>query len=43
MIENWHDRDITTGDEWAGRIDEQMEAADIVLLLTNPDFIEVLL
>jgi tetratricopeptide (TPR) repeat protein len=39
LIENWHDREITAGAEWAGKIDEHLEAADIVLLLVSADFL----
>ncbi|MDP9382031.1 MAG: toll/interleukin-1 receptor domain-containing protein [Chloroflexota bacterium] len=39
LIEEWHDRKIAAGREWAGEIDESLEAADIVLLLVSPSFI----
>ena len=39
-IESWHDRRITGGKEWAGQIDENLAAADIVLLLISPDFMD---
>ena len=32
LIETWHDRRIGAGAEWAGAIDRELEAADIVLL-----------
>lgn len=38
-IATWHDRRIAAGDELAQRIDEQLEQADIILLLVSPDFI----
>lgn len=38
-IQGWSDRAITGGQEWAGQIDSNLEAADIVLLLVSADFI----
>ena len=38
-IRTWHDREITAGSEWAGAIDDHLEAADIILLLVSPAFI----
>jgi hypothetical protein len=39
VIQGWSDRDITAGDEWMIEIDENLEAADIVLLLVSDEFI----
>jgi hypothetical protein len=39
VIETWHDRRIAAGDEFAGRIGEELERADIILLLVSPDFL----
>ncbi len=39
LIETWHDRMIGAGDEWEKRIDENLEAANIILLLVSADFI----
>lgn len=39
LIEPWHDREITAGDEWKGQIDDNLERADIILLLVSADFI----
>ena len=39
LIETWHDRRIDAGDEWKGKIDENLERADIILLLISADFI----
>jgi hypothetical protein len=39
LIETWHDRRIGAGAEWAGAIDRELEAADIVLLLVSADFL----
>ncbi len=39
VIEEWHDRRIGAGHEWAKEIDENLERADLVLLLISPDFL----
>lgn len=39
IIESWHDRRIVVGTDWANAIDEKIESADMVLLLTSPDFL----
>jgi internalin A len=39
VIHGWHDRKITAGEEWKGKIDENLEKADIILLLVSADFI----
>jgi hypothetical protein len=39
LIETWHDRRIGAGAEWAGAIDRELEAADIILLLVSADFL----
>jgi hypothetical protein len=39
LISTWHDRKITAGAEWAGQIDRNLEAAEIILLLVSADFI----
>jgi internalin A len=39
LIESWHDRNIGSGEEWKRRIDENLEAADVILLLVSADFI----
>ena len=39
LIEPWHDRRITGGEEWKGQIDANLERADIILLLVSADFI----
>jgi hypothetical protein len=39
LIAPWQDRSIRPGDEWERAIDENLEAADIVLLLVSPDFV----
>ena len=39
LISVWHDRTILPGQEWDREIDENLENADIVLLLVSPDFL----
>ena len=39
VIEAWHDRKIEAGMEWAQKIDDNLNKADIILLLISPDFI----
>lgn len=39
-IETWHDRRILAGTELDGEIDENLERADIILLLVSPYFMD---
>ena len=39
LIDMWHDRKIVAGEDWAGEIDENLEAADLVLLLVSSGFL----
>lgn len=39
VIRPWHDRCLTPGQTWDGRINSQLETADLVLLLVSKDFI----
>ncbi|HEY0736128.1 MAG TPA: COR domain-containing protein [Herpetosiphonaceae bacterium] len=39
LIESWKDRQIEAGEEWKDKIDENLERADIILLLISADFI----
>jgi internalin A len=39
LIETWSDRRITAGQEWKDKIDENLERAEIILLLVSADFI----
>ena len=39
LIDAWHDRRIAPGEEWAKRISDHLERADIVLCLLSPDFL----
>jgi hypothetical protein len=38
-ITTWHDRRIVAGKDWNSAIDENLENADIILLLVSADFI----
>lgn len=40
IINEWHDRKIGLGEEWRNVLDKELEAADIILLLISPDFID---
>jgi internalin A len=39
LIDAWHDRNVEAGDEWKQKIDENLERAEIILLLVSADFI----
>ncbi|MDZ8107597.1 MAG: toll/interleukin-1 receptor domain-containing protein [Nostoc sp. DedQUE12a] len=39
VIEAWHDRQISAGTEWANAIDDNLEVADIILLLVSANFL----
>ena len=39
VIRNWHDRQIKTGSEWEGQIDDHLKTADVILLLVSPSFL----
>jgi len=39
IINSWHDRMLVPGEEWDKKIKEELENADIILLLLSPDFI----
>ncbi|NJL41041.1 MAG: toll/interleukin-1 receptor domain-containing protein [Leptolyngbyaceae cyanobacterium SM1_4_3] len=38
IIQAWHDRKIVPGSEWRSEIEQQLNAAQIILLLISPDF-----
>lgn len=38
VIETWHDRRIHAGEEWKDKIDDNLNRADIILLLISADF-----
>jgi internalin A len=39
LLEVWHDRRITPGEEWKDEIDSNLERADLILLLVSKDFV----
>jgi hypothetical protein len=39
VIDTWHDRKIGAGREWEQAIDDNLEAANIILLLISADFL----
>ena len=39
IINSWHDRSISAGDQWSGQISEAMDRAQIVLFLVSADFL----
>lgn len=39
VISVWHDREILAGDAWKGKIDENLDQADLVLFLVSPSFL----
>lgn len=39
IIEAWYDRQISPGDEWADEINENLNLADIILLLVSANFL----
>ncbi|MFN6570103.1 toll/interleukin-1 receptor domain-containing protein [Dendronalium sp. ChiSLP03b] len=39
IIETWHDREISAGSEWANEIDDNLNFADIILLLVSSNFL----
>src|SRR5258708_4414882 len=38
LIDTWHDREIGAGTAWEQEIKQHLDAAQIVLLLVSPDF-----
>ncbi len=39
VVQEWHDRCIAPGQEWAKAIDQNLESADLILLLVSADFL----
>jgi internalin A len=39
LINTWHDRQIEAGEEWKQKIDDNLERANIILLLVSANFI----
>lgn len=37
-VSSWHDSMINAGEDWERKIDEQIKAANVILLLISPDF-----
>jgi internalin A len=40
LIETWDDREIEAGDDWREKIHENLERADIIILLVSANFID---
>ncbi|MCU0552555.1 MAG: SAVED domain-containing protein [Leptolyngbya sp. Prado105] len=40
VIDSWHDRKITAGQEWVDVIDHHLETAQIILLLVSANFLD---
>ena len=40
LLSSWHDREIKPGEDWHKKIDDQLQMADLVLLLVSKDFID---
>ena len=40
LIRIWHDREIEAGADWEANINEEIEAADIILLLVSASFLD---
>ena len=39
LIETWHDRQISAGDDWASEISQNLDQSDIILLLISADLL----
>ena len=39
LVSPWHDREIQAGEDWNQRISDELQMADLVLLLVSTDFI----
>jgi CheY-like chemotaxis protein len=39
LVSQWHDRQIQAGEDWNRRISDELQMADLVLLLVSTDFI----
>lgn len=39
IVETWNDRRVAPGDEWKNLVDDNIERADIILLLLSADFL----
>jgi hypothetical protein len=38
IIDDWHDRKIVPGEDWASQIDQHINSAKVILLLISSDF-----
>src|SRR5262245_58538618 len=39
VIEIWHDRILSPGDQWATEVSEKLATSQIIILLVSPDFL----
>src|SRR5436309_8973116 len=39
VIQSWYDRKIEAGTDWSRQIDDQINRADVILLLISADFL----
>ncbi len=39
-IRVWHYREIAAGEDWRGQVDDRLDAADLILLLVSPSFLD---
>ena len=39
LVSSWHDRQIRPGEDWHAAIDQELQSADMVLLLVSTDFV----
>jgi TIR domain len=39
LMDAWHDRQITPGDEFDKEISDELKKADVILLLVSPDYL----
>ena len=39
IIKHWHDREISAGEEWEGKINDHLNSAQIILLLISAHFV----
>ena len=40
LIDAWHDRRVTAGEEWRGWVDRDLMSADLILLIVSAPFLE---
>jgi internalin A len=39
LVDTWHDRRLSPGDDWRSQIDRQLDGAEVVLFLVSADFL----